>query len=189
MMKVRDALTTLAEARQPDQVVVTNQGSARIWPRIKKHPLDFHYNPSTMGGAIPLALGLALAQPAREIIVVSGDGALLMNLGSIVSVIAAKCRTFTVIVLDNGLYEVTGGQRTPAADTQIDFSAVARGVGFPVVANFDAIDPWCEEVAGLFTQIGPRFISLKVSPADTVDLTTVAEPMSDQLARFQQAIM
>ena len=49
-----------------DEIVVTNQGSARIWPKLRSRPLDFHYNPSTMGGAIPLGLGLALAQPSAK---------------------------------------------------------------------------------------------------------------------------
>src|SRR3954469_590197 len=82
-MPVVAALQVLIDLRRDDQVVVTNQASARIWPKLSQRALDLHYNPSTMGGAIPLALGLAIAQPDRQVLVVSGDGALLMNLGSL----------------------------------------------------------------------------------------------------------
>src|SRR5262245_30394231 len=88
-MPVVKALQVLIDLRQDDRIVVTNQASARIWPKLSRHRLDFHYNPSTMGGAIPLALGLAMAQPRRQVLVVSGDGALLMNLGSLVTVAAS----------------------------------------------------------------------------------------------------
>src|SRR5205814_3577055 len=115
-MEVVPALEVLINLRGPDQIVVTNQASARVWPKLSRHPLDFHYNPSTMGGAIPLALGLAMAQPRRHVLVVSGDGALLMNLGSLMTVAGSGVTNLTVVVLENELYEVTGGQKTPAAD-------------------------------------------------------------------------
>src|SRR4029450_13535584 len=108
------ALQVLADLCAADQIVVTNQGSARIWPKLRSRALDFHYNPSTMGGAMPLGLGLALAQPRREVVVVSGDGSLLMSLGSLVTVVRAGATNFSIVLLDNGIYEVTGGQKTPA---------------------------------------------------------------------------
>ncbi|MCA9271116.1 MAG: hypothetical protein KDA41_21690, partial [Planctomycetales bacterium] len=110
-MKVETALEILAAQRGEDQIVVSNQGSARLWPRISQRPLDFNYNPSTMGGAVPLGLGLALADPRREVTVLSGDGSLLMSLGSLVSVVDSGAENISIVLLDNGLYEVTGGQR------------------------------------------------------------------------------
>ena len=105
-----DALQVLAEARLPGQVVITNQGSAREWPKLVPDPLDFHFLPSAMGAAIPFGLGIALAQPEREILVVSGDGSLLMNLGCLVTATGSGARNLTVVVLDNGCYAVTGIQ-------------------------------------------------------------------------------
>jgi sulfopyruvate decarboxylase subunit beta len=87
-MPVVDALRVLIEHCDENWIVVTNQGSARIWPKLVRRPRDLHYNPSTMGGAVSLALGLALAQPKRRVLCVTGDGALLMNLGSLVTVAA-----------------------------------------------------------------------------------------------------
>jgi thiamine pyrophosphate-dependent acetolactate synthase large subunit-like protein len=114
-MPVVDALRVLIEHCDENWIVVTNQGSARIWPKLVRRPRDLHYNPSTMGGAVSLALGLALAQPKRRVLCVTGDGALLMNLGSLVTVAACAPKNLVICVLDNRLYEVTGGQRLPAA--------------------------------------------------------------------------
>src|SRR5262245_56867701 len=98
-MDVVATLQVLIDQRLPDQIIVTNQASARIWPKLAEHPLDLHYNPSTMGGAIPLALGLALARPKQHVLVVSGDGALLMNLGALVTVVGCGAANLTIVVL------------------------------------------------------------------------------------------
>ena len=97
-----------------DQIVVTTMGAAREWPKLSQHPLDFHYVPSSMGQAPPLGLGLALAKPQREVLVLNGDGGMLMNLGCLVTIVASGARNITVIVIENGIFEVTGGQQTPA---------------------------------------------------------------------------
>src|SRR2546421_140381 len=85
-----------------NQIVVTTMGTAREWPRLSNHPLDFHYIPSGMGQAPSIGLGLALAQPEREVIVFTGDGSLLMNLGCLVTLAASGAQNITLIVLDNG---------------------------------------------------------------------------------------
>ena len=188
MINVRKSLEVLSRVRGPQDVVITNQGSARIWPLISKHRLDYQYNPSTMGGAIPLALGVALTQPHREVIVVSGDGALLMSLGSLVSVVGTGCQNLTVVVLENGIYEVTGGQRTPANGTAVDFAATAQGIGFAVTRSFDELTTWSHFADEIFTIHGPRFINLKVTPAEPQDLQTPAEPAPRQIRRFQQLL-
>lgn len=84
-----------------------------------------------MGAAIPLALGMALARPDRRVVALEGDGSLLMNLGTLATVAAAGARNVTACVFVNHHYESSGGQRLPAVD--VDFAAVARGAGLPVV--------------------------------------------------------
>jgi len=163
-MPVVPALQVLIELRRPDQIVVTNQASARIWPKIERRPLDLHYNPSTMGGAIPLALGLALALPHRQVLVVSGDGSLLMSLGALVTVIGCGATNLTIVVLDNDQYEVTGGQKTPATGTPIDLPALARAIGFPTARQFCDLANWQASAAQMLTSPGPRFLSLAVEP-------------------------
>lgn len=187
-MPVVDALRVLADLCQGDQIVVTNQGSSRIWPKLCRRPLDFHYNPSTMSGAIPLALGLALAQPNREVLAVSGDGSLLMSLGSLVTVIGSGVTNLTVVLLDNGLYEVTGGQATPAAQVAVDYAGLARAAGFPSTAEFRDLTDWQSRAAEVLTLPGPRFIRLVVGTAPREFLTSSTPPLAEQLAEVQRSL-
>jgi len=186
-MPAVDALQVLADLSSADQIVVTNQGSARIFPKMRRRTLDFHYNPSTMGGAIPLALGLALAQPNREVAVVSGDGSLLMTLGALVTVVRAGAKNFTVILLDNGIYEVTGGQQTPAPPA-IDYCGLARAAGFASGDSFQDIADWRAQAADALSQPGPRFIRLAVEPVPGDYLRFPTPPIAEQLAELRRAL-
>ncbi|HEV3340751.1 MAG TPA: thiamine pyrophosphate-dependent enzyme, partial [Pirellulales bacterium] len=112
-MPLLPALEVVASLRR-EEIVVATMGSAREWPKLSAHALDFHYLPSAMGQAPLLGLGLALAQPSREVIVFNGDGCTLMNLGCLVTIAAGGATNLSLIVLENGIYEVTGGQPTAA---------------------------------------------------------------------------
>ena len=108
-----------------------------------------------------LALGLALAQPQREIIVLTGDGSLLMSLGILVTIARSGARNYTVVNAENGGYEVTGCQRTPG-EQALDFAGMAAAAGF-------AVSPLrrsgCLERCGARIGVpGPRFISLVTEP-------------------------
>lgn len=187
-MPVVDALRVVADLCCDDQIVVTNQGSARIWPRLRRRSLDFHYNPSTMSGAIPLALGLALAQPQREVLAISGDGSLLMSLGSLVTVVGSGVTNLTIVLLDNGLYEVTGGQETPAARSAVDYAGLARAAGFPSAAEFRDLADWQSRAADVFALPGPRFVCLVVSAAPPESLTSSTPPLAEQLVELRLAV-
>src|SRR5581483_8270879 len=113
-------------ALRRDQIVVTTMGATREWSRLSQHPLDFHYLPSAMGHAPMVGLGLAIAQPERVVIAFNGDGCMLMSLGCLVTVVASGAKNYTLIVIDNSRYEVTGGQDTAAAGTPADFAAFAK---------------------------------------------------------------
>src|SRR5437764_12682071 len=96
-----------------NRIVISTMSAAGIWPRLSDAPLDFAYMPSAMSQAPDLGLGLALAQPERGVIVLNGDGSMLMNLGSLVTLAHQPAQVYLVII-DNGIYEVTGGQPTAA---------------------------------------------------------------------------
>ncbi len=187
-MPVVAALQTLIDLRADETIVVTNQASARIWPQLKRCPLDLHYNPSTMGGAIPLALGLALAQPRRQVLAVSGDGALLMSLGSLVTVIGAGANNLTIVVLENGMYEVTGGQQTAASQTPLDWPDLARAAGFHVAVQFDELSAWQSGAAAALALPGPRFISLVVQPTPPEFLRAATPPIGQQVEQLRRAL-
>src|SRR3954466_9268347 len=110
-MAHRDALEVLAACRGR-HVVITTHGSVDLWVSLSDTPLDFSYVPASMGQGPAFGLGLALAQSCHGVVVVSGDGSLLMNLGFLVTLASHPAELF-LIVIDNGVYEVTGGQPTP----------------------------------------------------------------------------
>ena len=187
-MSLRDALEVLLDLRTQRQIVVTNQASSRLWPRLSGHPLDFNYNPSTMGGAIPLGLGLALAQKQREVLVISGDGSLLMSLGCLVTVVDSGATNLSIVLIDNGVYEVTGGQKTPATASHPDLGGLARCCGFPNVAHLCDIHDFRARAKGIFKQGGPRFVWLSVEPVREDFSLAAPGPLAERLERFRQAL-
>src|ERR1700683_5013684 len=86
------------------------------------------YMLGSMGLAVPIALGVALAQPQRRVFALEGDGSLLMQLGCLSTIATLKPKNLVMIVMDNGIYQITGAQPTPAAATT-DLIAVAIGCG------------------------------------------------------------
>jgi thiamine pyrophosphate-dependent acetolactate synthase large subunit-like protein len=86
------------------------------------------YMLSSMGLAIPIALGVAIAQPRRHVIALEGDGSLLMQLGCLATVAERAPKNLTIVVWDNGIYQITGSQPTASA-AAADLVAIARGAG------------------------------------------------------------
>jgi sulfopyruvate decarboxylase subunit beta len=186
-MPLMAALGVLADLRT-DEIVVTTMGAAREWPKLSQHALDFHYLPSAMGHAPMIGLGLALAQPSRQTIVFNGDGCMLMSLGCLVTIVASRVQNYTLIVLDNSLFEVTGGQSTAAAKTNIDFANIARAAGFENAFVFDRLEDWRSAARKSLASPGPRFICLRVAPVGAEYQLPTLEPISQRLAAFQSAL-
>ena len=166
-MPLPEALQVL-QAHSQDSVVISTMGAAREWAKLEPSPLDFVYVPSSMGQGPPLGLGIALAQPDQRVIVVNGDGCLLMNLGCLVTITAQAPRNFTLIIIDNGVYEVTGNQATigsaakRSSKQSVDYVALARATGFEEVYEFDDVESWRYEQEIMHDE-GPICIVLKTA--------------------------
>jgi sulfopyruvate decarboxylase subunit beta len=185
MMTQRQALEVLAAVRG-DKIVVTTMGSSGIWPSLSDTPLDFAYIPSSMGQGIALGLGLALAQPHRGVIAVMGDGSLLMNLGSLATV-ANHPANFHVVLIDNGLYEVTGGQPTVGA-RRIDFTGLAKAAGIERAYRFDDLNDWRANAVNVLAEPGPAFVWLRVEGQLGQKTPLPPRPMAEQIARLRQTL-
>lgn len=182
-----EALQVLEQWRE-QQIVITTMGAAREWPKLSEHPLDFHYIPSAMGEAPALGLGLALAQPQREVLVLNGDGCMLMNLGALITIVSSGAKNLTLIVLDNGIYEVTGGQQLASRKTGADFKHLAEAAGWSSVFAFDDLQTWRDEIATAMIAPGPRFIVLSTQAVgDSYHLESPG-PMAARIANFQAAL-
>lgn len=166
-MPLAEALAVVHQYRA-DAVVITTMGAAREWQTLEPHPKDLVYMPSSMGQGPPLGLGIAIAQPDQRVIVVNGDGCTLMNLGCLVTLAAQAPKNFTLVVVDNGVYEVTGGQATighptKRADGQaLNFADLARAAGFNEVYEFDEAESFRFEHETLH-EPGPVCIVLKTT--------------------------
>ncbi|MFN9371450.1 MAG: thiamine pyrophosphate-dependent enzyme [Planctomycetaceae bacterium] len=177
-------LEPLRRHRTDHQVVIATMGAAREWMRLGTHPLDFIYAPSAMGQAPTLGLGLALAQPNRQVIVLNGDGCLLMNLGCLVTISACDVPNLVVVTVDNGVYEVTGGQATAAHGGSrgrrqaVDYAAMARGAGWNSVFQFESATDWEAGREAVLKTPGPTCVVWKVAfdPTGTVPKSPAPAP-------------
>ena len=179
-----EALEVLATHRGR-HVVITTHGSIDLWTFLSDTPLDLSYVPVSMGQAPGLGLGLALAQPGRGVVVVCGDGHLLMNLGCLVT-LANHPTDVYLLVVDNGVYEVTGGQPTPGSG-RIDFPGLARSAGVQRVYACGTLAAWQAEAAAALSGPGPVVVWLSVGARAGQHSPITARPMAEQLARLRQA--
>lgn len=131
MLEKEAFLRALAEYRT-NEVVITTMSNALYWGKISDHPLDYASIDSAMGHAPDFALGIALARPDTRVIVLNGDGSMLMNLGTLVTIRESHARNIVLIIMENDTYEVTGNQPIPGSGV-IQFTAMARSVGYEQV--------------------------------------------------------
>jgi thiamine pyrophosphate-dependent acetolactate synthase large subunit-like protein len=157
----RADLTRRLVGKLRDQAVIAGIGNANFDLFAAGHRAQNFYMLGSMGLACPIALGVALAQPERGVIALEGDGSLLMSLGCLATIATVKPRNLTVIVWDNGIYQITGKQPT-ATSHATDIVAVAQGAGIANSfwirdeAHFD------ELVARGFEQGGPTLLAAKI---------------------------
>lgn len=189
-----DALRAVHATRGEEDVVVTTMGTAREWMKLSPHPLDFVLVPSSMGQATSLGLGIALAQPGRRVIVCNGDGSMLMNLGSLVTITAQAPANFSLLLFDNGVYEITGAQATAAnpgirnGAGDVDFPALAAACGFRSVFEFCTLDDWRNAVADVIASGGPTFARIAVAPVPGARGPKSPSPAPERARRFAAAL-
>jgi thiamine pyrophosphate-dependent acetolactate synthase large subunit-like protein len=165
-----DLTKRLVAKLKNDEAVIGGIGNTNfdLWSAGRR-PQNF-YMLGSMGLAIPIALGVALAQPRRHVIALEGDGSLLMQLGCLTTVAALKPANLTIVIMDNGLYQITGGQPTPAAGIA-DYVALARAAGLAKSAwavdeeDFDSL------VDAALAEGGPTFIAARIDEKPGVGTT------------------
>jgi thiamine pyrophosphate-dependent acetolactate synthase large subunit-like protein len=158
MIERMDLFRAVAE-RRTDEVVITTMTATLQWPLVSSHPLDFDFLAFGMGHASDFGLGLALARPERKVIVFKGDGGLLMSLGSLVTMGRYGPPNLLVLLLENGTYEMVGGQQiAPKAD----FVGLARAAGVDNVERIETLKEFEEALPRLLAEDGPHFVVLPV---------------------------
>lgn len=162
-MPYRPAIAALAQRRSDELVITTNMVSA-VWANVsERRDLDVNLG-GCMGKASSFGLGLALAHPDRRVWVLDGDGSLLMNLGSLVTIAHQAPPNLVHIVMENGMYEVTGGQPVPGVG-RYDFVTLAQGAGYPRAYGFTDLEAWQDSLDEVLAGDGPIFVVLHVTAA------------------------
>ncbi|MBB4369206.1 thiamine pyrophosphate-dependent acetolactate synthase large subunit-like protein [Bradyrhizobium sp. cir1] len=123
-----DITSRLIAKLQHEEAVIGGIGNTNFDLWAAGHRPQNFYMLGSMGLAFPIALGVALAQPDRRVFALEGDGSLLMQLGALSTIAALKPKNLIMIVMDNGIYQITGAQPTPAAGVA-DIVAIATGSG------------------------------------------------------------
>ena len=123
-----DVTSRLIARLKHEEAVIGGIGNTNFDLWAAGHRPQNFYMLGSMGLAFPIALGVALAQPNRQVIALEGDGSLLMQLGCLSTVAIRAPQNLTIVVMDNGIYQITGAQPTPAANVA-DIVAIALGSG------------------------------------------------------------
>jgi thiamine pyrophosphate-dependent acetolactate synthase large subunit-like protein len=144
-----------------DQLVVTGIGNAcNDVYAAGDRALNF-YMRGSMGAGVPIAFGLARARPNDRVVCIEGDGSVLMNLGALATVGSYQPRNLAIIVLDNGAYQITGGQPTHTAGG-VDLAAVARGCGIESASRVDDLTDFMASLGKILDTPGPHFLVARV---------------------------
>jgi thiamine pyrophosphate-dependent acetolactate synthase large subunit-like protein len=183
----RRAVTRQLLRSRGEALVVTGLGSSTYDVfAAGDSPLNF-YLWGAMGSAAMVGLGLANAQPGRRVVVITGDGEMLMGLGALATIGVRRPANLAVVVIDNGLYAETGMQRTHTAHG-VDLAGVARAAGFAAAetvrsgAELDAFE------RSLYAAPGPTFGAIKVAPEPTkIELAPRDGPYLR--SRFREALL
>ena len=159
-LRRREVVAELLKDRD-DMLVVAGLG-ASAWDvtAAGDHPLNFPLW-GAMGGAVAVGLGLAMAQPKRRILVITGDGEILMGLGSLATVAVQRPPNLCIVVLDNERYGETGMQLTHTAG-DIDLAAVASACGIPACRTVTDAKGLASCLPQIRNDVGPVFANIKV---------------------------
>ncbi len=140
-----------------------------------------------MGGATAMGLGLALSRPDNRVLVVTGDGELLMNVGSLATVGVMKPPNLAILCVDNGHYGETGYQETHTR-RGVDLETIARGSAIPVTRTVSRNDELDEASHVLRASNGPSFVLLQVSTEEPPKIKRSMDASERKLA-FRKALL
>ena len=161
----RDHALEILKSHITDEIVVAVYQTCFDWMVI--NPRDLNYvSVGAMGQASSHGLGLALARPDKKVVVFDGDGSLLMNLGSLVSVGHAAPDNFHHFVFVNGVYEVNGAHPVPGGN-KTDFAAMATAAGYRHSRKFSDLDSFSADIGHFLARPGPVMAVMDIEAGES----------------------
>ena len=185
-MIVRDDCIRLLAAHHTGEIVVPLYQAAFEWHAIKPWPLTY-YAFGAMGQGSSHGLGFAIGVPERRVWVLDGDGSLLMNLGTFVTIAEAAPENLVHFVFENGTYEANGAHPIPGSGF-VKFAEMAKAAGIPNVHEFSTMDALAEALPEILTAPGPTFVDLKVVPGGRYEYRWDVVHGSESRAIFREAM-
>ena len=190
MISYTDAIDIIHRERG-DAACVTTMTQTKYWYAVSERPeLDVGIS-NGMSKASSLALGLAVGVPDRNVFVLDGDGSLLMNLGSLVTVAGQAPANFYHFVFDNGIYAITGGQ--PVPNPKVDYAAMATASGYAHSHFFEDPEQLATQLPEIMQQAGPTLIHMSIvgePAAEGVDQTWESNArMPAQIRALKDALL
>jgi phosphonopyruvate decarboxylase len=162
MAMKRDRCLEVLARHYAGEIVVPVFQAAFDWLAIKPDAVTY-VCVGAMGQASSHALGLALGRPDKRVIVLDGDGSLLMNLGALVTIAHAGPRNLLHFVCENGTYEANGGHPIPGQG-KVDFAGLALAAGYRKAYAFNDLGRFEADVGRILGEDGPLLVDLKVEP-------------------------
>jgi len=184
-MMRRDLAFRILARHVGDAIVVPVYQAAQEWRAVMPDHALTYYSIGAMGQASSAALGLAIGRPDKRVIVLDGDGSLLMNFGTLVTIGGVQPKNFIHFVGHNGSYEANGGH--PIPNRAVDFAAAARAAGIVKAHTISALADFETRIGALLKEEGPVFVDLMVEqgplgPRDYSDMYAASRRVSFRAA-------
>lgn len=185
-MKRYEAIEVITKALKGDELVISANGMiSRELFSIKDSPSNF-YMLGSMGLASSIGFGLAFSLPNKKVVVIDGDGNILMNLGSLATIGHFAPNNLIHFVLDNEIHASTGGQPTVSNTARLE--EVARAAGFQAVKKVSSIESLRTVVSEVLSSAeGPSFVLVKIEKGER-EVPRVSHEPTNIKSRFKEAI-
>jgi len=185
MIKRDQALLQLKQ-HVTDDIVVAVYQTCFDWLAI--NPRDLNYvSTGVMGQASSHGLGLALANPHKRVLVFDGDGSLMMNLGSLITIGNSSPDNLIHFVFVNGVYEVNGNHPVPGQGT-VDFAGIAKAAGYRHTHTFDELTEFKKNIETVLNTPGPTLVAMLVEAGEPYPRDYDFIHSSTARTRFRQAL-
>ena len=158
----QDVLSILFQSTDDILFITGLAGSARDAAGLTNDCDNLFTMAGCMGAAVPMGLGVALSAPEKQVVVITGDGELLMNIGSLASVATMAPENLSIICIDNGCHGETGGQ-TGHTSKSTNLSKMAEGAGLASVMTIEKKEDLKEGRKFIRNAKSPRFLQVRVT--------------------------
>ena len=186
-LRRRDVAKKVVEAGGDEFLLISGLGSSN-WDFTAAGDRDTFFPLwGAMGGAVPIGLGLAIAQPTRRVVVATGDGEMLMGVGSLATVAMQMPKNLAILVFDNERYGETGMQETATA-LRANLEKIAQGCGIVTTKTIRKKSELLSILPYIFDEDGPLFFVIKVR-AEPLDFVLPPKDGAFLKDRFRSAVL